>query len=65
MWFALCILYLHGTCTRVCCIMDVINAHLGLAPDRRPSYCSPGLKLLSTFIVIETHEDQCRLTKAS
>ena len=57
--------YLHGTCTRVRCIIDVINARSGLAPDRRPSYCTPGLKLLSTFIVIETHEDQCHSTKAS
>ena len=51
--------YLHGTCTIVRCIMDV--AHSGLAPDRRPSYFSPGLKLLSTFIVTETREDRCQV----
>ena len=57
--------YLHGTCSRVRCIMDVINARSRLAPDRRPSSFSPGLKLLSTFIVTETCEDQCHSTKAN
>ena len=54
-------MYLHGTWSHVRCIMDVINASLGLAPDRRPSYCRPGLKLSSTFIETETREDRCQV----